>query len=82
MQSVSLRPAAQLSEVAWGRLCRVCVVHLETVRTILTLLALSYGSATNSGFEWRFEDSSPSLDPLGYTGPRGRVMRGELEPNG
>ncbi len=35
----------------------VCAVHLETVRTIRTLLALSYGLATFLGFEWRFEGS-------------------------
>ena len=50
----------------------VCVIHLETVRT---LLALSYGSATNLGFECGFEGSSPSSCPLGYTATRGRVMR-------
>ena len=55
----------------------VCVVHLETVRTIRTLLALSYDSATNLGFEWGFDGSSPSpIVPLGYTVLRGRLVRG------
>ena len=52
-----------------GQCCHVCVIHLETVRTVRTLLALSYGSATTLGFEWRFEGSSPSSLPLSYTAP-------------
>jgi hypothetical protein len=59
-----------------GRLCHVCVVHPESTRTVRTLLVLSYGSATNLGFEWGFDGSSPSpIVPLGYTVLRGRVMR-------
>ncbi len=46
-----------------GPLCGVCAVHSETVRTVRTLLALSYGSATNLGIEWRFEGSSAFLLP-------------------
>ena len=35
----------------------------ESTRTVRTLLALSYGSATNRGFEWGFEGSGPSPLP-------------------
>ena len=46
-----------------GQLCHVCVVHPESTRTVRTLLALSYGSTTNLGFEWRFEGSESMLLP-------------------
>ena len=34
-----------------GQFCHVCVVHSKSTRTVRTLLAVSYGSATNRGFE-------------------------------
>jgi hypothetical protein len=46
-----------------GQCCHVCVIHLGTVRT---LLVLSYGSATELGFECGL-DAVPNL--LTYTEP-------------
>ena len=59
----------------------VCVVDPESTRTVRTLLALSYGSATSLGFEWGFESSSSSSSLSAILPPEAGLCGVPYQPN-
>ena len=57
-EDTALRLDPRHGSERWSKAAVVYAVPLEIVRTVRTLLALSYNSGTIRGFEWRFDGSA------------------------